>query len=72
MARDPSPDHGCELAGLKTEATVFPRRDADGVFVKAQSRARIAWVETTIDPHLGKDINRRADLRVGEQREPRD
>src|SRR2546423_1855368 len=71
MARHPGADDGGKLAGLETESAIFPRRDADGVFVEPNLRAVIAWIESAIDASLGKNVNRRAELRVDEQTEPR-
>src|SRR5215208_5294958 len=71
MAFDPFADHGRELPDLETNASVFPRCDAEGVFVQASVRAAIGWIEAAIKARLRKEIDGRSQLRVKEQRQSR-
>src|SRR5215213_5757813 len=71
MAFDPLADHGRELPYLETNASVFPRCDAEGVFVQASLRAAIGWIEAAIKARLREEIDGRSQLRVKEQRQSR-
>src|SRR5437762_5972230 len=71
MSRHPVANDGGELAGLDSEPAVFPRRDADCIFVQSDLRSMISRIETAVDARLRENVNRRPDLRVEEQTQAR-
>ena len=71
MARDVGADHRRKLARLKIEPAIFPRREADRVFIEPQLRAFVAGIEPAIDARLGENVNGTAELGVDEQTQPR-
>src|SRR5438045_6309149 len=71
MSRHPVANDGGELAGLDSEPAVFPRRDADCIFVQSDLRSMIGRIETAVDARLCENVNRRPDLRVEEQTQAR-
>src|SRR6266403_1139780 len=71
MPRDPVADYGGELTDLKSESSVLPWGEAEGVFVEADLSAMITWIKTSIQTRLNKKINLRPNLGVEKQRQPR-
>jgi hypothetical protein len=71
MPRDPVADYGRELTGLKSESSVLPGSESEGVFVEAKLSSVITWIKSSIQTRLNKNIHLRPDLSVEKQRQPR-
>src|SRR5207248_2047391 len=69
MPRHKLTDNGSKLADLQSEAAVFPRCHAQGVFIEADSSATITRIKATIESRLGKEVNLRPDLGVEKKRQ---
>src|SRR5690348_13958224 len=71
MTGNPVAHHRCELADLKGETAVFPRRDAKRILVQPNLSAFISGIEPAIDPSLCEEVKLRSKLRVEKQRQAR-
>ena len=56
MTRNPVPDHSREFSDLQIEATIFPRRDAQGIFIGPPLFTQIGRIESGIDPALHEEV----------------
>ena len=67
MALHPAAYDRRELADLEAEASIFPWRDAQGIFVESDLRTVVRRIEVAIDADLAEKVNRWSDLRVDEE-----
>src|SRR6266545_3857312 len=71
MSRDPIAYDRGELADLHCQSPIFPRCNAQCIFVEPNLSAVIARVKTAIEPGLREEINLRADLRIQKKSQTR-
>ena len=56
MTLDPGADHSREFSDLQVEATILPRRDAQGIFIGPPLFTQIGRIESGIDPALREEV----------------
>ena len=71
VARGPVAHDRGKLADLHIEAPVFPRRQAQRVFIEPEPRAAVARIEAAVHARLREKVNVRAELAVEKEREAR-
>src|SRR5690349_11802536 len=71
MTWNPVPHDRCELADLKGQTPVFPRRNPKRILVQPNLSAFIGGIEPAIDPTLCEEIKLRSKLRIEKQRQAR-
>src|SRR5882724_7849076 len=69
MTRNPVADYGGELANLKSESSVLPGSESQGVFVEPGLSAVITRIKTSIQTRLNKKIHLRSNLGIEKQRQ---
>ena len=55
---------GGEFADLNVQPPILPRRDSERIFVGAEVRPFIRWIEATIEPRLREEVDVRSRLNV--------